>query len=664
MSDAQARILIIDDDPLDREIFKGYLTEANAAGFCFWEVTTGRAGIEACAAFRPDCILLDYKLPDMDGLTIVRHLQNGTPGATAYPIVMLTALGNEEIAVEAMKLGVMDYVAKGPASAESLCRTVEHAIEKFQLQHEVARQRAALEQRNRDLELAQRNLLIEKERYRTLTEALPQLVWTAGADRRIRFANQHFTDYSGRSAGAALDDVVHEGDRERLRQAWAIAVENHSGVETEVRIGRASDGACRWHLLRAVAMADGLGDPNEWLGTLTDIEDQKRNEEVIRQKQKLESVGLLAGGIAHDFNNLLVGIMGGASYALQSIHKTHPAYEMLETVSRSSERAAHLVRQLLAYAGKAIAPLECVDLSQLVKDTSELVRATIPRPIQLIVDADPNLPKVETNEAQMQQLLINLIVNAAEAIGDAAGVVKVKASLREITAASGESNVLGYSLNPGQYAEIEVTDTGCGMDSETQARIFDPFFTTKFTGRGLGLAAVQGIVRSARGSISVTSAPGAGTTFRILLPVSKVDTVSPPSAGTEARAPSAARILLIDDEQIVRDVVTKALTPHGYTVLTAEDGQQGIQLLQREASSLSLVVLDQSMPGMSGVQVLEKIQQIAPHVPVVIASGYTEAEISQHFHGLVTAGFLAKPFTSAALVQKIGKILAEHRREL
>jgi nitrogen-specific signal transduction histidine kinase/CheY-like chemotaxis protein len=410
-------------------------------------------------------------------------------------------------------------------------------------------------------------------------------------------------------------------------------------------------------------MFEGRETPSEWVGTLTDIEDQKQTEEVIRQKQKLESVGLLAGGIAHDFNNLLVGIMGGASFALQSVQKTHPAYDMLETVSRASERAAHLVRQLLAYTGKGAAPVECVNLSELVKDTSDLVRATIPRSVQVIVDVDPRLPKVETNEAQMQQLLINLIVNAAEAIGDAPGIVRVRVTLREIDASWVERNVLGYRISPGQYAEIEVTDTGCGMDSETQARIFDPFFTTKFTGRGLGLSAVQGIVRSAHGSLQVTSAPGAGTTFRILLPVTKANAFAAPGSITEARAPESARILVIDDEQLVRDVVTKALPPHGYTVLAAEDGQQGIHIFKREAAALSLVLLDQSMPGMSGTQVLEKLKEIAPDVPVVIASGYSETEMARQFHGLPAVGFLEKPFTSAALVQKIGKFIAEHRRK-
>ena len=281
--------------------------------------------------------------------------------------------------------------------------------------------------------------------------------------------------------------------------------------------------------MRTVPIPGAEGGPIHWFGTFTDIEDQKRAEEALRRREKLDSIGLLAGGIAHDFNNLLAGIMCGASFALDSLKKDHSAYPMLEIVVRSSEKAALLTQQLLAYAGQSQIFLEPADISSIVREACELVRPSIPQNIRLAIETDDHIPFMQTNASQMRQVIANLVLNAVEAIGEGEGAVAVSTAIEPLGLSlpessvpeSGEqqSNVLGYDLPAGQYVSVEVSDSGPGMDKQILKQIFDPFFTTKFTGRGLGLAVVQGVVRSLGGSIRVSSTPGAGSAFRVLVPL-------------------------------------------------------------------------------------------------------------------------------------------------
>jgi PAS domain S-box-containing protein len=518
--DPRLKVLIIDDELVDREIFKQYLDADQPNAFAYAEAGTGREGLRKMETFQPDCVLLDFHLPDLDGLKMVRLLQEGR-NFLPCAVVMLTGIGSEEIAVEAMKLGVMDYMAKGPASSQALSRTIASAVQRFRLQQEVVKQRLALEQRNEELEEIRAELFEEKERYRTLAEAIPQLVWTADSNGWILYGNQRLWDFFGgqNTRLGALESLVHEEDRAQWRTTWNEAVHFGGAFESELRLQRAQDQSWRWHLMRTAPIRATEGGPVHWFGTFTDIEDQKRAEEAVRQRQKLDSIGLLAGGIAHDFNNLLVGIMGGASFALDSLPKDHAAYPMLELVLRSSDRAAHLTQQLLAYSGKVQILLEPADISRITRDACELVRCSIPKNINLTIETAGGIPSIKANAAQMQQVIVNLVMNAAEAIGEAEGTVTVRTALERVTAENPQANVLGYEVPAGQCVVVEVSDSGPGMDDKMLAQIFDPFFTTKFTGRGMGLAAVQGIVRSLGGAIWVSSATGKGSTFRVLMPV-------------------------------------------------------------------------------------------------------------------------------------------------
>jgi PAS domain S-box-containing protein len=399
------------------------------------------------------------------------------------------------------------------------------------------------------------------------------------------------------------------------------------------------------------------------LALVTDITERKWFEERLRETAKLESLGVLAGGIAHDFNNLLTGILGGASLALEDLPPDHETRQLLEGVVRSGERAAHLTGQMLAYSGKGRFIVEAVDLSELLRKNAVLLESSIPRTVQLRLELSADLPPTEADTSQMQQLVMNLAINAAEAIGDGPGTVLIRTGLRDITGDSMRAQLQGAEITPGRYVFVEVQDTGSGMDEATKTRIFDPFFTTKFTGRGLGLAAALGIVRGHKGAISVDSCPGHGSTFTVYLPAVTAEADAPFSGEAASGLPAPATVLVVDDEEIVRQTAKAVLQKCGYTVVLAGNGQQALEIFIRMASHISVVLLDMTMPVMSGEETLERLRAIRPGVPVVLSSGFNEVEALRRFQGKALAGFLQKPFTATRLAQKIGAVAVMAARQ-
>ncbi len=505
LPDRPLRILIVDDDLADRAIYKRCLGLSATWRFEFAEADSAAAGLRMSESWRPDCILLDYNLPDQDGLEMLSGLR-GSSGRVPCAVVMLTAFGGEELAVRAMKAGVTDYLPKGRVAADTLPHTIANAYEKSRLQSQIEAQQSELQKSAR--------------RHQVLLEAIPQMVWMATADGTVEYANRLWFEYTGLQLDQAerlgWDLLLHPEDRERTYAAWRQADGPDSIFEIEHRLRRASDGTYRWHLVRAAPLRNpATGEIISWFGTCTEIEDQKRLENDMLQRQKLESIGRLAGGLAHDFNNLLVAILGGASLAMESLPPTHPAQKLLEGVVDAGDRAAQLTRQMLSYAGKSNLFVEPVDIRELVRDTCSLVRSSLPKNVHLQVRIETEIPPIDTDKEQMRQVVMDLVMNAVEAVGQAGGTVEVCTEVADI---NGEGAGFRPPVSPGKYVILEVCDSGCGMDDEIRKKIFDPFFTTKSTGRGLGLAAVQGFVRSNRGGIQIDSAPGQGTRFRIVLP--------------------------------------------------------------------------------------------------------------------------------------------------
>jgi signal transduction histidine kinase len=402
----------------------------------------------------------------------------------------------------------------------------------------------------------------------------------------------------------------------------------------------------------AVPLLDEDGKSRGSVGVLSNITELKRAETRLREAQKLESLGLLAGGVAHDFNNLLVGVIGNASLAQEMLPADSPAIELLEGVIKTGEQAAHLTRQMLAYSGKGRFVVEALNLSALIPEMSGLVRPSISKKIALHLDLDPELPPIEADRGQIQQVFMNLALNAAEAIGSHDGLISVRTGVQDVDEKYLRQQPAAAALRPGRYVCLEVRDTGCGMDGATKSRIFDPFFSTKFTGRGLGLAAVAGIVRGHKAAIIVESAPGKGSCFTALFPAAAAAIERRVAAARDVALQGAGVVLVVDDERIVREMVKRALERHGYTVLLADSGLEAIDVFRRHPGDIALVVLDLSMPGMSGEEALPELRKIRPQVKVVVSSGYSEAETMTLFKGQQVSGFIQKPYTSQGIAEK------------
>ncbi len=372
--------------------------------------------------------------------------------------------------------------------------------------------------------------------------------------------------------------------------------------------------------------------------------ERKRMEEKLQETQKLESLGLLAGGIAHDFNNVLTGILGNANLARTSVSPSEiDAY--LEQIERSTERAADLCGQMLAYAGKGRLEVTQVDVSVAVQETTSLVRTSLGPNVTLDLQLAPDLPLVDGDPTQIRQIVMNLVLNASEAIDDRPGAIRITTGSLYADPEYLATTHLAPDLPGGTYVYLEVADTGRGMSQDTVARIFDPFFSTKFTGRGLGLAAVLGIVRAHKGALRVESAEGQGTVFKLLLPAAAVQVRPAERAGTPALSWRGRGIaLVVDDEPSVRLVATRMLAAIGLDVVTAANGQEAVERLAERPADFSIALLDLTMPGVRGDETYQQLRAIKPGLPIILMSGYSHQEASARFEGAALAGFLQKPF--------------------
>jgi signal transduction histidine kinase/CheY-like chemotaxis protein len=389
---------------------------------------------------------------------------------------------------------------------------------------------------------------------------------------------------------------------------------------------------------------------------VTDVTERCELERGLRHSQKLESIGLLAGGVAHDFNNLLMGILGNASLALDAVPEGSSARQALEDVVRASERAAELTRQLLAYAGKGRFIVEPVDLSALVQELVPLLQSSIPRKARLVLNLAPDLPCIQADKGQIEQVVMNLLINAAESLEDGSGTVTVTTFVCRAGDVE-QSQFLAEHELCGDYLCLTVEDTGVGMDEDTRSRIFDPFFSTKFLGRGLGLSATLGIVRGHKGAIRVSSTPGQGTSLDVLFPAAV-----PVAASQRPQQKRVARgegtVLVVDDEDTIRKLMRAVLQRQGYEVLAAENGAEALTIFSRNASRISLVVLDLVMPVMSGEEALPHLLAMRPGLKVIVSSGQDSTEGLRKLGEPRVAGYLQKPYRADALARKVHEVLS------
>jgi signal transduction histidine kinase/CheY-like chemotaxis protein len=381
-------------------------------------------------------------------------------------------------------------------------------------------------------------------------------------------------------------------------------------------------------------------------------------ESKLLDAQKLESLGILAGGIAHDFNNLLTGILGNVSLMRLELPVSSALCEHIDQIEAVTIRAADLCRQLLAYSGKGRFVVRPLDLTEVVRQTAPLLQLSAGKNATLRLDLSEDLPAVDADATQMRQVLINLVVNAAEALGERAGVIGVSSGLIHAQGEYLRNSFLAPELPEGDYVFVEVSDNGCGMGPDTQAKIFDPFFSTKFIGRGLGLSAVLGIVRGHQGAIKVYSELGRGTTIKLLFPaMSGKSARVPPATTPRAVLQRRGTVLVVDDEDVVRGVAARILGSYGFDTILAEDGREGVARFSERRNEIVAVLMDLTMPQMDGVDAFREIRALDPQVPVLLMSGYNEQDAVMRFAGRGLAGFLQKPFTVEMLRERLMNVL-------
>ncbi|MCH7871236.1 MAG: PAS domain S-box protein [Planctomycetes bacterium] len=480
--------------------------------------------------------------------------------------------------------------------------------------------------------------------------------WNAAAEKLLGYT-------SDEAVGRSADELI-VADESRLQTArmWsALLGGDQNGHELLVNRRKSGDLIkCEWF---STVLHDGAGRIQCIATMLRDVSERERLEIQLREAQKLKSLGVLAGGVAHDFNNFLVSILCNASLALEKLDADSDARGHVRKIVNASRRASDLTRQMLAYSGRATYDVQPMDLNALVSEMADFMRAAMTKSVTLHIQLPDGLPAIEADSGQIQQVVMNLLLNAAEATDTSGGEVTVSTSLETIDARQIAIAYADQNIGPGEYVCLRVSDSGCGMSPETLGRIFDPFFTTKFTGRGLGLAAILGNVRAHRGAIRVDSREGEGTVFTVVFPASHRSPEPPADASSAALSRSAASlragrtVLVIDDEEDIREVVDSILSGRGMKVLTAENGVRGIELFSRHADEIDLVLLDMMMPGMSGAEVMHEILQIRPDAKIVLSSGFAEKEALDRLSESRPAAFVQKPYSVEGLLSTIGAAL-------
>jgi PAS domain S-box-containing protein len=385
-------------------------------------------------------------------------------------------------------------------------------------------------------------------------------------------------------------------------------------------------------------------------------EERRQIEEQLRQTQKLESLGVLAGGIAHDFNNLLTVVVGNAEMAEVYLAPDSPGRPLMKSLETAARRAAELTRQMLAYAGRAPIAREICDISSLVLEMSQLLASVVSKSTPLTLEFGPEPALVDGDPTQIRQVVMNLITNASKSYGDRAGGVHVQTSVMDATTESLQSRFITPTPTPGRYVCLEVRDAGSGMTDQVLARIFEPFFTTNFIGRGLGLSATLGIVRGHGGTIQVTSSVGAGTTVRVWFPLATGRAPAKIAPPAQEKWRGTGRLLVVDDEQVVREVAYWMLTRAGFEVVTVDDGAAAVAWLREDRRGVRAVLLDLTMPT-PGLEALVTIQREHPSLPVVLTSGYTEEDVRSRFPDQRWADFVQKPFAAAELLRVLRRVL-------
>jgi PAS domain S-box-containing protein len=652
------KILVVDDELDVRQTIESALRSEN------YHVQTADSGETAVAMLESepfDLVITDIRMPGTDGVEV---LQRTKEIDETIEVIILTGYASIENVIETLRNGgAYDYLTKPLEDIDAILFSAEQALNRRELRSTNHRLASELQRQNKELQRVQKALLQSEERFRTIASITSdyfysmtisgigdfEVDWIGGAFQKI-------TGYE-KEAVRSLDTwlrIVHPDDH-GITDASIQRVLSNQRSTSQYRICLKNGGE-RWIRDYAQPVWDAAKNRvGSVIGAARDITSQGKMEKTLQQEQTFKAIASLAGGVAHEFNNALVGITGNLELMVMEMDADSDHSRYIQQIRSSTQRMTALTSQLLAYARGGKYRARTTTIEEFLKQALPLTMHAIGPSVRLETDVPSGIAPFDCDPTQLQMVLSAVLANASEAM-QGRGRIRLKA---RNTTIDGRQKHLPDTLVRGAYVSLSVRDEGHGMDENTRARIFEPFFSTKMQGRGLGMAAVYGIVKNHGGSIAIRSQPSSGTTVTIFLPAleTPLETVGEEPAGTPCKQDSAT-ILMVDDEPVVLDVGRTILEKLGYRVLTGTCGRAAIDRLQADAAQIGLVLLDIKLPDMNGADVLEHIKSRYPEIKVIICSGYARDDMDRNFFALGADEFIQKPFTIAELSSKIGNLLS------
>ena len=648
MSERPVRVLLIDDDEDYFVITRDMLREIGALPHSMDWCNTFEKGLETVLADDHDVCLVDYRLGARNGLELIH---TAVAAGCKAPLILMTGQDDHGVDVDAMKAGAADYLIKGGVNAPLLERALRYAIERSQ---------------------TMQKLRASEEHFRHAFDSAAVGMVLVAPTGQLTQVNRALCEMLGYMTEELLAinvrDLVHTDDRLIMLDAEREMMAGQlPSSQCEVRY-KHKRGGFVWTLAATTLVRDGANHPWHFITQIQDITQRKQAEEALRQSeeqlqhsQKMEAIGRLAGGIAHDFNNLVTVITGYSTLLTQKLGEDHPLRHDVDEIQKSAERAAALTRQLLAFSRKQVRSPKLLDLNELLTGMDDMLRRLIGEDIEMRIAADPQLGQIRADHSQIEQVIMNLVLNARDAMprGGKLTIESRRMVLDE------EYAKLYPVITPGVYARVGITDTGVGMTEQVKAHLFEPFFTTKGLGKGtgLGLATCYGIIKQSNGDIHVYSETGKGTTFTAYLPI-VAETVTP-AAPAPVESPIFRRgnecILLAEDEEALRELGAYVLREAGYNVLEACNGSDALRVAeQQDGQTIHLLLTDVIMPQMGGKELADQLKLARPDTPVLFMSGYTDDALTHH--GVLDPGvaLLEKPFTPRRLAFKVREVLDKH----
>ena len=627
MKQQSIKVLLIEDNPGDARLLQELLKEVTSVQFYIEQADCLSQGLQSLIEQTFDVILLDLSLPDSQDLeTFVKlHRQ-----AMAVPIVVVTGLDDETLAVRAVQMGAQDYLVKGKVSSDLLARSIRYAIERKRTEQQIREQAALL------------NIATDAILVRDLQSKI--LFWNQGAERLYGWKAEE-------ALGQDASKLLYKSDSSQFQKAYRCLIaegEWYGEIDQVTKAGKAVLVASRWTLMR-----DEDAKPKSILVVSTDITEKKQLEAQFLRIQRMESIGTLASGIAHDLNNILTPILATAQLLkIRLVQEDERTQRMLEIVEVNTKRGAALIKQVLSFARGVEGKQTILQIKHLIREIQQIAEETFPKSIEVYNYTSPNLWTITGNVTQLHQVLMNLCVNARDAMPNG-GKLSISAENFVV-----DENYARMNLDAkvGSYIVVTLTDTGTGIPAEMVDRIFEPFFTTKEVGKGtgLGLSTVIGIVKSHGGFINVTSVMGEGTEFKVFLPAAKNSEIFE-EQGIEIPTGQGELVLIVDDEAAICEASRTLLETYSYRVLTATNGIEAIGLYVQHQHDISVVIVDLMMPMMDGTTMIRTLQEINSKVKIIAVSGLAPSK--QVLAETPTQIFLSKPYSPQDFLRAVYEIL-------